>query len=126
MTYYARRAEEYERVYEKPERQDDIAHLTKDLKQIFAGQRVFEIACGTGYWTQSIAQTAHSVSATDINPEVLRIAKEKQYAHRNVKFGIADIYQLPTSEYPYDAGFGGFIWSHIPLNELPVFLSSFH
>ena len=57
---------------------------------------------------------------------MLRIAKEKQYAHRNVKFGIADIYQLPASEPPYDAGFGGFIRSHIPLSELPIFLSSFH
>src|SRR5712692_10327984 len=56
--YYARRAVEYERVYAKPERQDDLARLRRLLQADLAGHDVLEIACGTGYWTTAIAETA--------------------------------------------------------------------
>ena len=126
VTYYAKRAPEYERVYHKPERQADINCLIAYLQQTFEEQSVGEIACGTGYWTQYIAQTAHFVTATDTNSEVLEIAKTKPFPRKNVTFGIADVYALPEPRQPFDAGFGGFIWSHIPLSQLPSFLASFH
>ena len=126
VTYYAQRAPEYERVYHKPERQTDISYLIAYLQQTFEEQSVGEIACGTGYWTQHIAPTARSVVATDINSEVLEIAKTKPFPRQNVTFSIADIYVLSEPTQPFDAGFGGFIWSHIPLSRLPGFLASFH
>lgn len=49
--YYARRAREYDQVYFKPERQSDIRALEAWLPEPFAGRRVLEIACGTGWWT---------------------------------------------------------------------------
>src|SRR3954468_6957863 len=67
--YYARRAKEYERIYHKPERQEDLAKLKELLPRTFARERVLEIACGTGYWTEVLAGTASSVTATDINEE---------------------------------------------------------
>ena len=51
VTYYARRAEEYDLVYDKPERQADIGYLIAYLQRAFEGRTVNEIACGTGYWT---------------------------------------------------------------------------
>ena len=41
----------------------------------FAGAKVFEVACGTGYWTEVLARSAASVFATDINDEVLAVAR---------------------------------------------------
>ena len=59
--YYAQRAAEYERVYFKPERQDDLRRMEAELAAPFAGRRVLEIACGTGWWTLHGAQhAAHS------------------------------------------------------------------
>ena len=46
--YYARRAPEYENVYLKPERQQDIATLRALLQQLLAGHTLLELACGTG------------------------------------------------------------------------------
>ena len=62
-TYYAKRAREYERIYEKAERQEELAWLRERLPQLFANRHVLEIACGTGYWTQYLAKTAASVTA---------------------------------------------------------------
>lgn len=69
--YYARRAHEYERIYAKPERQTDLAGLRLRLGELCNGRAVYEVACGTGYWTQTIATRARSVFATDINESVL-------------------------------------------------------
>jgi len=55
-TYYSNRASEYERVYDKPERQHELEWLRQRVPEILRGRRVLEVACGTGYWTQFIAR----------------------------------------------------------------------
>ena len=122
VRYYAQRAKEYEKVYAKPERQADLARIKDWLQSELAQKIMIEIACGTGYWTQYISQTAKSILATDINPEVLEIAKAKQYPRQNVQFARHDIYALAEIPGRFDAFFGGFIWSHIPLQDLNAFI----
>jgi ubiquinone/menaquinone biosynthesis C-methylase UbiE len=123
VSYYRERAREYEQVYSKPERQHDLAEATAVLQSGFAGKAVFEIACGTGYWTKRIAAKASSVLATDINDAVLEIARHKAYENNNVIFAQAD-YNLYQPSRKYEALFGGFIWSHIPVQELRDFLKN--
>ncbi len=119
--YYAQRASEYEAIYAKPERQADLQAAAQILQDIFRGKTVLEIACGTGYWTQQIAQTAAYMHATDINESVLEIARSKDYPLDNVQFSQADLYEI-LPEKPTEALFGGFIWSHIKLEELERFI----
>ena len=88
--YYARRARQYERIYAKPERQADLANLRESIPAIFDGRDVLEIACGTGYWTQFVATRAASVLATDVNEEVLELARLKAFPRGNVEFACAD------------------------------------
>lgn len=75
--YYSERAGEYEEIYQKPERQDDLNKLKRILKEIFRDKSVYEIACGTGYWTRVISNTAKIIRASDINGPVLEIARSK-------------------------------------------------
>src|ERR1700719_1232337 len=77
--YYARRAAEYERVYTGPRWQDDLARLRPRVTELFADRRVFEVACGTGYWTHVAAERARAVHATDLNDDTLAIARAKSY-----------------------------------------------
>jgi SAM-dependent methyltransferase len=124
--YYARRANEYERIYHKPERQEDLGKLKELVARTFSGEHVLEIACGTGYWTEALAQTASSVTATDINEEVLEIARRKPGCEGKVIFQRADTYRLPAFPRKFTAGLGAFWWSHVPKKRLKEFLTSFH
>ena len=120
VSYYRDRAKEYEKVYLKPERQNDLQKATTIVQSLFCQKTVFEIACGTGYWTEKIAETAASIYATDINKSVIEIAESKLYKN-NVIFELADIYNF-ISYNKYERVFGGFIWSHILLQDLDKFI----
>jgi demethylmenaquinone methyltransferase/2-methoxy-6-polyprenyl-1,4-benzoquinol methylase len=124
--YYARRASEYEQIYAKPERQEDLQEIRRRAERAFAGADVFEVACGTGYWTEVIARTARSVMATDINEEVLTFAHAKPIDPQKVRFQKTDAWVLAELEQQFDAGFSGFWWSHIPKARLRGFLEGFH
>ena len=120
--YYARRASEYEKIFDKPERQADLARMRVDIPGLFVNQRVLEIACGTGYWTPLIAEQAESVLATDYNEEPLLIAKTKKYPKANVSFARADAYALPDWKQRFSACYAGFWWSHVLHSKLDAFL----
>jgi ubiquinone/menaquinone biosynthesis C-methylase UbiE len=121
-TYYARRASEYEAIYQKPERQADLARMRVDIPALFVNQRVLEIACGTGYWTPLIAERAESVLALDYNEETLAIARAKRYPRANVQFQQGDAYALPVGKRRFSGCYAGFWWSHIPLGRVDAFL----
>jgi SAM-dependent methyltransferase len=121
-SYYAKRAREYERVYEKPERQHELAWLRDRIPRLFKGRTVLEVACGTGYWTQFIAPVAHRVYACDINEPVLEIAREKGIA--GATFFRADAIALEGVPTGCNAAFAGFWWSHVKKSGLRQFLAN--
>jgi demethylmenaquinone methyltransferase/2-methoxy-6-polyprenyl-1,4-benzoquinol methylase len=116
-SYYAQRAAEYERIYDKPERQADLAWLRNALPAMFAGRRVLEIACGTGYWTQHLAREARAVVGLDINDETLAVARSKALPPGRVTLAIADAYAPPDDLGQFDGAFAGFWWSHVPIRD---------
>jgi len=77
QSYYASRASEYDRIYEKPERQADLRAIEQWLPSVMQGETVLEVASGTGYWTQFIAPIASSVLAIDSARETLRVARAR-------------------------------------------------
>lgn len=125
--YYVQRAAYYERVYDKPERQADLRAMEAMLPALFAGRRVLEVACGTGWWTPHAARDAQAWLATDVNPETLAVAQNKPMP-ACVRFETADAYDLAASLQGrrFDAAFAGFWWSHVPLGRLPGWLADLH
>lgn len=120
--YYARRAPEYERFYDKPERQADLSLLRERVARLFARRRVLEIACGTGYWSSVMARDAREVTALDVNEEVLALARGKPLPAGSVEFLRADAYALPDFGRRHDGVFAAFWWSHVPRARLDAFL----
>ena len=126
VDYYRRRAKEYEAIYARPERQADLAKLRSMIGGRFEGERVLEIACGTGYWTGIIAAAAKEVLATDAAEEPMAIARTKTYRRANVRFESADAYALDARLGRHGAAFAGFWWSHVPRERIAGFLDSLH
>ena len=123
--YYAARAPEYDRVYEKPERQADLRAIERWLPALFAGKSVLEIACGTGYWSQFLVPVARSVVAIDASREVLEVAKTRVEAG-HASFVIGDAYRPPESHGPFESAFAGFWLSHVPRARIGEFLHGLH
>jgi ubiquinone/menaquinone biosynthesis C-methylase UbiE len=124
--YYASRAPEYDAIYDKPERQEELAALRALVAAFARGRRVLEVACGTGYWTAEMARSAESVLATDVGDEVLAVARERGLPAHLVSFAKADAFRLDLVPGHFDAAFAGFWWSHVPRAALPRFLSELH
>ena len=92
------------------------------MPQLVAGDRVLEIAAGTGYWTRTLSTFATAVTATDLNTETLDVARARQYGPATVAFQTADAYALDQVPGHFDAAFIGFFWSHILRTDVRRFL----
>jgi SAM-dependent methyltransferase len=123
--YYQARAAEYDAVYAKPERQDDLRRVRELLAGMVRG-RVLEIAAGTGYWTQTLAASAAAVTATDLSTGPLEVARGRRYGPAPVTFQLADAYALQEVPGQFDMAFIGFFWSHVLRADLPRFLQGLH
>ena len=121
--FYAKSASSHDRVYDKPERQDDLAEMRGLVAEILSGHVVLELACGPGYWTRVIAETADSVLATDINPEMIEMAKLRALPADKVQYRVADAYDLPADIGSFTAIFIGFWWSHVQRADQERFLA---
>jgi SAM-dependent methyltransferase len=116
----------YERVYFKPERQADLRAMEASLPALYAGRRVLEIACGTGWWTPHGARDAKAWLATDLNPETMALARTKPLP-ACVQFATVDAYTMAEiGGAKFDGAFAGCWWSHVPLQRLPNWLATLH
>lgn len=125
--YYAKRVKEYEEIYHRddPVRQAELLLISKTIKRIFKDKKVLEIACGTGYWTKILSESADSILATDKVSEVIEMAKTKKYKCP-VTFRIADTYNLPFQKATFTGGLANLWFSHIPKSKIDSFLKGFH
>jgi demethylmenaquinone methyltransferase/2-methoxy-6-polyprenyl-1,4-benzoquinol methylase len=126
--YYAARAPEYhETTGYGVERVDKgYAQLKELYQKAFRGHDVLEIACGTGYWTEAVAQVARSVLATDIHPELVEMTRQRLISLDNVRCRVADAYSLETVTERFSAAFAQYWWSHIPRAMRKPFLQTLH
>ena len=121
--YYAKSASNHDRIYDRPERQQDLAEMREHLADVLRGHTVLELACGTGYWTRLIADVADKVVATDINPEMIAMAQLRAMPSEKVSLRVADAYDLPADVGDFTAVFIGFWWSHVKREEQEKFLA---
>ena len=111
--FYAKTASNHDRIYDRPERQDDLEAMRGHLAEVLRGHTVLELACGTGYWTRLIAEIADKVVATDINPEMIAMATLRAMPADKVTLRVANAYDLPADIGDFTAVFIGFWWSHV-------------
>lgn len=126
LAYYRARAPLMQYAALSPETERVLASYAEYFSDKLADRAVLEVACGTGFWTQKLARRARSVVATDAAPEMLDIARSRQYDRSNVELVLDDAYSLGNVRDGFDGGFH-FQWiSHVPRARLRRFLALFH
>ena len=84
MAYYRARAEEYDEWFLREKRYDrgpkhrrqwfrEVKEMEGVLQSTVQGEDVLELACGTGLWTQRLAENNRRIVAVDASPEVIVI-----------------------------------------------------
>lgn len=123
--YYNKRAKEYEQIYhhDDPVRQSELAKIKNLLRNSFRNKSVLEVACGTGYWTEAVAQTAKNITAVDYSVEMIQLAKTKEI---KATFIDDDAFSLKNVSDIFNAGLANFWFSHIPKAQINSFLNTFH
>jgi demethylmenaquinone methyltransferase/2-methoxy-6-polyprenyl-1,4-benzoquinol methylase len=116
--YYRRRAAEYDiTAYgDLVAARQRIARIVRELGP--AGS-VLEIACGTGLWTEALAERADTVLALDSSPEALAIARARVPSDR-VLFEVVDVFSwAPPAR--FDVVFFAAWLSHVPARRFDRF-----
>lgn len=126
--YYSAMANQYDNLagYADPVAEQLRAPIKARFQAVLSGHKVLEIACGTGYWTEVIAEVAESVLATDLDPTMVSSARRRLALRSNVRCQIADAYVLDGVEGDFTAAFSHWWWSHVPRPRLQTFLAVLH
>jgi demethylmenaquinone methyltransferase/2-methoxy-6-polyprenyl-1,4-benzoquinol methylase len=116
--YYRRRAREYDATAygDLVAARARIARLVAELQPTGT---VLEIACGTGMWTEALAPLAESLTAIDIAPEAVAIARDR-VATGHVTFEVADVFAWSTPA-RFDVIFFSAWLSHVPRSRFTQF-----
>ena len=135
IAYYRARAEEYDETMRQlgryvsmggsvagrpgDEEGQDVATLLEALEASRPFDTVLELACGTGWWTQWLAQHARQVTAVDAAPEMIALNRERVDA-ANVRYVLADVFSW-KSDQKFDVVFFAFWLSHVPHDRFAAF-----
>jgi ubiquinone/menaquinone biosynthesis C-methylase UbiE len=90
-----------------------VKMLTAHLKST---DKVLEIGCGTGYFTKEIVKTDALVTAIDISPELLNIAKQ-EITETNVSFLLDNAYDLSFEDNSFDSIVGSSVLHHLEIEK---------
>ena len=121
--YYASSTQAADAALSRAERANDLSKVRERVAQVVRGQTVLELACGTGYWTEVIAQAADKVLATDILDEMIDRAQRRRFPEGKVVFRRVDGLDLPADLGAFSCVFIGFWWSHLKRDEQDALLA---
>ena len=122
-TFYRARAPEYDHWWQRRGRYDDgpvdTAEWDRQVHRVMQAVDMFgpvgdvlELAGGTGWWSQHLAQTARTLTVLDSSQEALRINRER-VDRPDVIYLVADIFGWRPDR-RYDTVFFSFWLSHVP------------
>lgn len=123
VAYYRARAGEYDQWFFREGRYDrgpehraawfaEIDAITSALAGSIHDADVLELACGTGLWTERLAQHNRTLLAVDSSPEVIAINRSRTQAG-HAEYEVADVFSWQSPR-QFDAVFFAFWLSHVP------------
>lgn len=134
IEYYRARSQEYDEWFYRQGRFDhgldlnqqwfdEISQVKHALHQLETVDRILELACGTGIWTQELLTIGNQITAIDASSEMIEINRHKLGAPPKVIYQQRDVFTWKP-EQQYDLVFFSFWLSHVPPDRLAPFLQT--
>ena len=82
------------------------------MSHILADMDVLEIGCGVGYFTKEIVKTKANVTAIDVSPDLLEVAKSN-ISEPNVSLMVGNAYDLEFPDNSFDSIIGSSVLHHL-------------
>ncbi len=83
---------------------------------ITPGMKVLELGCGPGYFTKELAKTGAEITAIDISPDFLDVARQ-QIQDNNVHFEQENAYALTYKDESFDTIVGSSVLHHLEIDQ---------
>jgi SAM-dependent methyltransferase len=96
-----------------------VKMLTSHLRP---GMSVLELGCGTGTFTRELARSGADITAIDVSPELLEIARAS-YSAPNVHYETQNAYALSYPDAAFDSVVGSSVLHHLEVEEAPKMLN---
>ena len=110
------------------EQLEDLDEAREQIATLLTGHRILELGCGSGAWTEVLAETAASIVATDASAAMLELAQMHGEDLDNVEYRLMDALALPddlgTGEDKFTAVFLGGLWAHLTRKQQDDLLQS--
>ena len=102
----------------------EVEHMNRYIfaSDLVKNKKVLDAACGTGYGTALLAQSAERVFGIDISKEAISYA-ESNYSAKNVNFAVANIEKLPFESDFFDVVVSFETIEHVDTQKQEKFLS---
>ena len=99
-------AEKYDSNRKKSGTNEAYGHLFRMFEEDVAGAKnILEAATGTGLISLDLSDSVSTITALDLSPEMIKIAKEKAMLQgvNNIDFQISDICEMNLPDHCFDA-----------------------
>jgi len=83
---------------------------------ILPGMKILELGCGTGYFTRELVKTGAMITAIDISPDLLEIARNG-ISGKNLVFCLENAYGMSFPENMFDRVIGSSVLHHLDLRK---------
>ncbi len=83
---------------------------------LHASMKVLELGCGTAFFTKELAKTGADVTAIDISPELIGVARQ-ECSNPNVRFEVQNAYALNYADGSFDSAVGSSVLHHLEIDQ---------
>lgn len=92
------------------------------INAIGSNRNILEVGCGTGLFTKEIQHTNNKITAIDISPDLIEIAK-KRISNPSVDLIVGNAYDTPFNDNSFDCIIGSSVLHHL---DVGLAIKEFH
>ncbi|HEX8177629.1 MAG TPA: class I SAM-dependent methyltransferase [Pyrinomonadaceae bacterium] len=81
-------------------------------------RRALEVGCGTGDFSRRLAGRAEHLTALDLSPEMIRMARERSSEFKNIEFDVADAVERDFPDEEFDCVATIATMHHLPMKHM--------